>query len=132
MSFSVPNSLPPIDPALVPAAVRNGDQQAKQAYQTGLAFEQMLVDELSQQLTATAGADGGSDGSDGSGGSDGGSDGSSGIMGSDPASSTYAQLLPTALSNGVMSAGGLGVAAQIAGSLDPALGAELAKHGSGS
>ena len=45
---------PPIDQALLPASVRNGTPAAKQAYQTGLAFEQMLVDQLSQELAATA------------------------------------------------------------------------------
>lgn len=111
------SSVPVVDPALEPANVRNGNAQAKQAYATGLAFEQLLVDQLSQQLTATASSgDTGNDGSDGSG------DGTSGIMGGDPASSTYAQMLPEALTSGVMSAGGLGVAAQIAGSIDPALG----------
>ncbi len=114
------SSLPPIDPALEPAAVRNGNQAAKQAYQAGLAFEQMLVDQLSQQLSATAGLDGSSS-SDGS-SSDGSSDS---IMGSDAASSMYAQMLPQALTSSLMSGGGLGVAAQIAQSIDPALGGKL-------
>lgn len=112
-------SLPPIDPALEPANIRNGDAKAKQAYQVGLAFEQVLVDQLSQQLAATTG--GSSDGSGGSEGSDGSGSSSGGLMGSDPASSAYAQLLPQALSTSVMSAGGLGVAAQLAGALDPQL-----------
>ncbi len=118
MSFSVPGTLPPIDPALEPAAIRNGNHTAKKAYEVGLAFEQMLVDELSQQLTATTGSDGSSDPT--SGGSSSGS-----IMGSDPASSTYAQMLPQALSSGVMSAGGLGIAAQVAQGIDPALEGKL-------
>lgn len=122
MSFSVPGALPPIDPALEPAAIRNGNQAAKHAYQVGLAFEQMLVGELSQQLTATTGSDGSTDGSGDptSGGSSSGS-----IMGSDPASSTYAQMLPDALASGVMSAGGLGIAAQVAQGIDPALEGKL-------
>jgi Rod binding domain-containing protein len=113
------SSLPPINPALEPAAIRNGNQKAKQAYQVGLAFEQMLVDQLAQQLASTSGLDGSSgDGSSG--------DGSAGSGGSsDPATSMYAQMLPDALTSGVMSSGGLGVAAQIAQSLDPALGGKL-------
>lgn len=126
MSFSVPGTLPPISPALEPAAIRNGNQTAKHAYQVGLAFEQMLVDELSQQLTATTGSDGSADGSSDptSGGSSSGSSTGS-IMGSDPASSTYAQMLPGALASGVMSAGGLGIAAQVAQGIDPALEGKL-------
>jgi Rod binding domain-containing protein len=116
---STGSSLSPatVDTALEPASVRNGDQTAKSAYQAGLAFEQLLVNQLAQQLTATASSadDGSDDSSDGGGGSAGG------LMGSDPASSTYAQMLPQALTTGVMSAGGLGIAAQIAASIDPAV-----------
>jgi len=109
---------PTVDPALEPAAVRHGDANAKQAYQVGLAFEQMLVDQLSQQLSATvSGSDGSSDGS-ASGSSD-------GLSGTDSSSNPYSQLLPQALGSGVMSAGGLGVAAQIASSIDPALRGKL-------
>jgi Rod binding domain-containing protein len=120
MSASALGGVPPIDPSLEPASVRNGSQAAKNAYQVGLAFEQMLVDQLAQQLTATASGSGGSDD-----GSLAGGDGSAGgLLGSDPASSTYAQMLPQALSSGVMSAGGLGIAAKIAASIDPAMDAK--------
>jgi hypothetical protein len=109
---------PVVDPSLEPANVRHGTAQAKQAYATGLAFEQLLVDQLSQQLADTASSgDTGADGSDGSGES------TTGAMSGDPATSTYAQMLPEALTSGVMSAGGLGIAAQIAASIDPALAA---------
>lgn len=111
------STLPPINPALEPASVRNGNQAAKNAYQVGLAFEQVLVNQLSQEMTATTG-----DSSDSSGdGSSGSSDDSTGLMGSDPASSMYSQMLPQALTSGVMSAGGLGIAAQLASSIDPAI-----------
>ena len=116
MSF-VSNSLPPIDPAQEPAAIRKAGPAAQKAYEVGLAFEQMLVDQLSQELTASAGSSDGTDSGDGTDGTSGG------LMGSDPASSTYAQMLPQAVTSGVMSAGGLGVAAQIAGAIDPAIGA---------
>ena len=116
MSF-VSDSLPVVNPATEPAAIRKGGPAAQRAYETGLAFEQMLVDQLSQELAATAGSS--SDGSDSSDGS-----GTTGLMGSDPATASYAQLLPQALSSGVMSAGGLGVAAQIAGAIDPSIGAK--------
>ena len=109
MSF-LSDSVPAVNPALEPADIRKGGPAAQRAYQVGLAFEQMLVDQLSQELTASTG--GSADGTDAT---------SSGLMGSDPASSTYAQMLPQALSSGVMSGGGLGVAAQIAGALDPSI-----------
>jgi hypothetical protein len=81
-----------------------------QAKQIGLAFERMLVGELAQQLAGTASA---SDSQDGSG------DGAGGLMGSDPASTAYAQLIPDTLTSSIMSAGGIGIAQQIAASLDP-------------
>jgi Rod binding domain-containing protein len=91
-------SLPAIDPALEPASVRNGNQAAKNAYQQGLAFEDVLVSELAQEMTSSAG-----------------------LGGSDNALGAYSSLLPQALSSSVMSAGGTGLALQIAQSIDPAL-----------
>lgn len=116
MSFG---SIGPVDQALLPASIRNGTPEQKQAYTSALGFEQMLVDQLSQALASSASPDGSSsDSGDGS-GSD--SDSSSGslLSGSDPASSTYAQLLPTALTSSVMSAGGLGIAQQLASAIAP-------------
>ena len=111
-------ALPVTDPLTEPASIRNGGQAAKNAYATGLGFEQMLVGELTQQMTATISGTG-SD-SDGLGGT---TDDGSGLGGasSDPAASAYSSLLPQALSSGLMSSGGTGIAMQIAQSLDPAL-----------
>jgi Rod binding domain-containing protein len=111
MSFSTP----PVDQSLLPASVRTGTPAQQNAYTTALAFEQMLVEQLSKELAATA-----QPRPDSSDGSDSGDSGA-GLMGAgaDPASSTYAQLLPTALSTSLMSAGGLGVAQQLATSLAP-------------
>ena len=123
MSFSSPISsdlspggLPPINAANEPAAIRNGDVDAKKAYQVGLSFEQVLVDQLTQELASTA--------TDSSGGSSDGSDdssGASGLMGGDAASSAYANMLPQTLTSSIMSGGGTGIALQIAKSIDPAL-----------
>jgi hypothetical protein len=120
LSASLPAStLPPIDPAYEPQSVRKGNTAAKNAYQEGLAFEDVLVNELSQELTATvpglSGSDSGSD--DGLGGTD---SSSSGL--GDSGLGAYASLLPQALTNSVMSGGGTGIAMQIAQSIDPALG----------
>ncbi len=117
---SAASSLPITDAATVPAAVREGGQKAKNAYETGLGFEQMLVTELTQQMTNTISGTG--SGSDGLGGT---TDGSGGLSGStaasDPASGAYSSLLPGALTSGIMSGGGTGIAMQIADGIDPAL-----------
>ncbi len=47
---------------------------------------------------------------------------SGGILGSDPSTSGFASLIPTALTQSIMSNGGLGIAAQLAQSIDPAIG----------
>ena len=89
-------------------------ESAKQAKQVGLAFEQMLVNQLAQQMASTASAPGSSpDGSS--------SPSTSGLMGSDPASSAYAQMIPSVLTSSLMSAGGTGIAQQVAQAIDPAL-----------
>jgi hypothetical protein len=126
-SASLPaGNLPTIDPANEPAAVRNGDQKAKNAYETGLSFENVLVNQLAQQLAATVpGLDGSSGSDDGLGGS---SDDGLGGTSSDSSGSTgglgaYSSLLPQTLSSAIMSGGGTGIAMQIAQSIDPALGA---------
>jgi hypothetical protein len=125
-SASMPaGSLPLIDPANEPAAIRNGDTKAKNAYETGLAFENVLVNELSQQLAATVpgldGSGGSGDGlggssDDGLGGTSGDSSGSSGGLGA------YSSLLPQTLTSSIMQGGGTGIAMQIAKSIDPGLG----------
>jgi Rod binding domain-containing protein len=124
MSFSSPISsglstsgLPPINPANEPAAIRNGDADAKKAYQTGLSFEQLLVNQLTQELASTATDSSGDSSGDGSGDSS----GASGLMGGDAASSAYANMLPQTLTSSIMSGGGTGIAMQIAKSIDPAL-----------
>ena len=109
MSFS--SGLPPIDASLLPADVRNGSPARRGAYEAGLNFEQLLVQQLSQSLVDSAndgtGDDGSGDGSDSTGGALGGN-------------SPYASLLPDALTSGVMQSGGLGLAQQIADAIQPA------------
>jgi Rod binding domain-containing protein len=115
------STLPPIDAANEPADIRNGNATAQKAYQEALGFEDILVQQLTQELasTVTSPSDGGSsdDGSDG-----GSSDSSGGILGSDPSTSAFASLIPTALTDSIMSSGGLGIAQQLAQAIDPAIG----------
>lgn len=112
-----PGALPPIDPAGEPESVRHGDAKAKQAYQEGLAFEDILVNELAQELTRSVPglSDGGAAGSGpaGSGDSGSGDSGSGGLAGGS-AIGAYSALLPQALTTSIMSGGGTGIALQIA------------------
>jgi hypothetical protein len=113
-----------IDPANEPASVRNGDQKAKNAYATGVAF----VSELAQQLTATVpGLDGSDDGLGASTDSTDSAGGSSGSAGASGGLGAYASLLPQTLANSITSGGGTGVAMEIARAIDPALGAPAKK-----
>ena len=125
-SASMPaGSLPLIDPANEPAAIRNGDKKAQDAYQTGLAFENVLVNELAQQMSATVpGLDGSDDGlggtSDDSSGA--GEGGVTGGVGGSGGMGAYSSLLPETLASSIMQGGGAGIAMQIAKAIDPALG----------
>lgn len=103
MSGEALAGLPPVNQALEPAWVRHGSAATQKTYATALAFEQMLVQQLSKSLTASTGVEGES-----SQGSEGSEEG-----GPSFGTSELSSLLPQALSNGVMSAGGLGLAEQL-------------------
>jgi hypothetical protein len=90
--------LTPIEQAREPAAVRNGPAAVQKAYRSALAFEQVLVEQLAKSLAANTSA-GGEE-----------SEGESGAAEAGQLSAT----LPQALAAGVMNAGGLGMAAQMA------------------
>ncbi|HEY2321053.1 MAG TPA: hypothetical protein VGH67_22285 [Solirubrobacteraceae bacterium] len=123
-STSLPaTNLPLIDPANEPASIRNGDQKAKNAYATGVAFENVLVSELAQQMTATVpGLDGSDDGLGGTTDTGDGSDGSAGGVGGSGGLGAYSSLLPQTLANSISTGGGTGIAMEIAKSIDPGLG----------
>jgi Rod binding domain-containing protein len=112
-----PSGLPTVNQTLEPAWVRKGSADTQKAYETALAFEQMLVEELSQSLTASSGL-GGESGAEG--------ESSEGSAGGGGASGPLSSMLPQALTSGVMSAGGLGLAAQMTRQL-----AGAAAHGAG-
>jgi Rod binding domain-containing protein len=114
MSIDVPTGLPAVNQALEPAWVRHGSTATQKTYETALAFEEMLVQQLSQSLTATSGLEGGS--------SQGGEAGAEESGSSSFGTSQLSSLLPQALSNGVMSAGGLGLAAQLTREMQSAQG----------
>ena len=114
------STLPPINAAFEPASIRNGDAQAKKAYQQALGFESILMQQLTQEMAKTVTSPGGDSSDDGSGDT---SDSSSGgILGSDPSTNAFAGLIPTTFTNSIMSGGGVGMAEQLARAIDPAIG----------
>jgi Rod binding domain-containing protein len=114
-------NLPPISQANQPADIRNGNAEAKKAYQEALGFEDMLMQQLTQQLAATVSSPGG-DSSDSGDSGDSSDSSSGGILGSDPSTSAFASMIPTALTQSIMSGGGTGVADQLARAIDPQIG----------
>ncbi|MBB4661023.1 hypothetical protein [Conexibacter arvalis] len=86
--------LAPIDAALLPADIRQGSQTRRDAYVASLGFEQMLVQQLTESLTSSA---------------------RSAVGGDSP----YASMMPTAMADGIMEAGGLGLARQLTDSIVP-------------
>ena len=128
MSFGAigTSALPPISAANEPPDIRNGNSAAQKAYQEALGFEDVLVQQLTQELASTVSSPSdsslGSDGSAGSGGSDSSSGSTGGILGSDPSTSAFVSLIPTALTQSIMSSGGTGIAQQLAQAIDPAIG----------
>lgn len=112
--------LPPIDPTLEPASVRNGSPAVQKAYASALDFESMLVQQLSQSLTESGGLGGGEGESQGGAGEGGGGD---------PVNTQLSSLLPQTLTNSVMSHGGLGLAQQLMGSLEPQTSSKVSPTG---
>lgn len=87
--------LPPVDAAKLPADIRDAAPARRDAYSAALGFEQMLVQQLTTQLAESARS----------------------AMGGD---SPYASMLPQAMADGVMDAGGLGLARQMTDAIAPA------------
>ena len=85
-------SLPPIAQATLPADIRSGSKQDKQAYTAALGFERMLLGELTKQMAETAKPADGDDESQ------------------NAASSMYMQMLPDQLADAVTQSGGIGLA----------------------
>ncbi len=84
------------------------------------------MQELTQELASTVTSPGtdSSDSTDGSSDSSDSSGSSSGLLGSDPSTSAFASMIPTALTQSIMSGGGVGVADQLARAIDPQIGAK--------
>ena len=104
------STVPPINPAVLPPDVRAAGKKGEALYGDALQFENMLLQQLTQQMFDTSG----SNGSDGlaSVGSD-SSNGSDSLMSGDATSSAFSSMLPQALADGLTSAGGIGLADQL-------------------
>jgi hypothetical protein len=116
--------IPGLNVADIPANIRNGNSTAQQAYTEGLAFEQVLVNQLSTQIANTMGSDPMASSGDADGSSD-----SSSLSGS---AGGYSSLIPQALTSSIMDSGGLGLADDFAQSIDPTLNNPSASTGSSS
>jgi hypothetical protein len=108
-----------VDEAHAPAAVRNGSASVKQAYASAQGFEEMLLQQLSSSLVQSSGLSG--EGASGEGAGEEGSSEAGGTM--------LSSLLPQTLTEGVMREGGLGLAGQLMGSLDPSSAAAAVHSG---
>jgi Rod binding domain-containing protein len=96
------SSLPAVPDTALPADVRNGTTQDKQAYTAALGFERQLLTQLTQSMVGTTQDD--SDSSDSSDDSDAGFGSSSSVT------QAYNQMLPDQLADGLISGGGTGLA----------------------
>ena len=76
-------------PAVLPAEVRNGGKQAKEAYGAALGFEKMLVKQLTKSLADSAAVGGGDQG------------------GAPPA---YRDMISEGIADAITQAGGIGLA----------------------
>ena len=115
------SGLPVASQVDLPAAVREGSPAVKQAYARAQGFEEMLLGQLSQSLVQSSGLGGEGEGEGGEAGAEG-----SGASGGEAAGGMLASLLPQTLTEGVMRQGGIGLATQLMGALDPGAGAQAA------
>lgn len=112
-----------VSSADLPADIQNGNSAAKSAYSEGLAFEQILVDQLVQTMTSNiSDSSASSSASDSTDSNSGDVDQSGLLAGGDPSTSAYSSLMTGALTESIMSGGGLGIASEIAQNIDPEIG----------
>ena len=103
MSVDPLSSMPIVPDTALPADVRNGTTQDKQAYTAALGFERQLLTQLTQAMVSTT-----QDDSDSS--SDSSDDTDAGFGSSDSVTQAYNQMLPDQLADGLMASGGTGLA----------------------
>ena len=93
--------------------MRNGSAAVKQAYASAQGFEEMLLQQLSQSLVQSSGLSGEGEAAKAP------AKKAPPKVAAKRASSMLSSLLPQTLTEGVMREGGLGLAAQLMGALDP-------------
>ena len=96
-------TIPPISTSQMPAEVRATGTKGEQLYSAALDFESELMQQMTQQLASTAQDDSDSSDSDPS-------DDAITSTSSDAATSVYTSMRPDQLTQGVMGAGGTGMA----------------------
>jgi Rod binding domain-containing protein len=99
------SSLPVVPNTALPADVRAGSDKDKQTYQAALGFERQLLTQLTQAMVGTT-----QDGQDSSDSSATGDDSDAGFGSTDAVTQAYNQMLPDQLADGLISAGGTGLA----------------------
>ena len=110
------STIPPINPAVLPPDVRAAGKKGEALYSDALSFENVMLQQLTQQMFNSDGSDGSSGlagiGSDDSSDSSGdGSDDS--LMSGDATSSAFTSMLPQAMADALTNAGGVGLADQL-------------------
>jgi len=102
-----PTATGPISTISEPAAVRNGSPAVKRAWSEAVGFEEMLVSQLTQTMSQSAGL--GEEGAEGEGSTTPGG-----------GASLLTSMMPQTLAESISQAGGLGLASQLLDSIDPA------------
>lgn len=110
-SLPATSGLPTVAAGAEPAFVRNGSAAVKSAYKEALGFEAMLVEALTKSMAQSGGL--------GEGGQADGSESESEEEGAG-ATSLVSSMLPQTLSEALTRGGGLGLATQLTGEIDPA------------
>ncbi len=111
LSSSAAVGMPVVDQAREPTWVRQGSASTQRAYQEALAFEGVLVEEMTHSL-AGSGLGGGEE-----------AEGALGEEGSSSSEPGFAAIAPQALAGSIMGEGGLGLAAQLTQGLTGTTGA---------
>ncbi|MGN6378752.1 MAG: hypothetical protein ACTHNU_07355 [Gaiellales bacterium] len=128
-------TIPPISVSQMPPEVQKTGSKGEQMYSAALSFEGQLVQQMAQELASTAQDDSSNDNSSDP------SDDAVSSAGSDATTQMYTSMLPDQLTQGVIGAGGTGMALDMwrvmwqaqGGSLGaPAQGGASPAQGSGS
>jgi Rod binding domain-containing protein len=90
----------PALPSVLPAEVRNGTKEDKQAYQAALGFERMLVKQLTKPLTDSSALGGGEEGQGG-------------------APAAYREMISDSIADAITKGGGIGLAQSLYAQVKP-------------